>query len=87
MSRHKFSHRRRASLPLAPHVVAALQRVRQSFSVMNSIALCDDIPDPVRLGCYLAAARDLSAKVISFVLALECSVDDPTQPPSMTIKE
>lgn len=87
MSRHKFSRRRRASLPLAPHVLAALQRVRQSFSVMNSIALCDDIPEPVRLAVYLSAARDLSSKVISFVLALECSVDDPTQPPSMTITE
>ena len=79
--------RRKPTLILEPHVMAALQRVRHSFSVMNSIALCDDIPDNVRLNAYCAAARQVYQDTIHFTYALQCSVEEPNQPPSTTIKE
>jgi hypothetical protein len=87
MSRRKKTKRRRASLSLEPHVLAALQRVRHAYTIMNRIPLLDDISDSLKLGMFVSAVRDFSSKAVSFSMALECSVDDPTQPPSITIKE
>ena len=86
MAKHK-STRRRASLPLAPHVLAALQRVRKSFAVLNAVPLLADVPDEIKTSIFCAATRQFYSDACSFAFALQCSVDDPAHPPSTTIKE
>ena len=86
MARHRQT-RRRASLPLAPHVAAALQRVRKAFSILNSIPLLDDFSDEDKMQMFCAAARDLYQKTIHFAYALQTSVEEENQPPSTTIED
>lgn len=85
MSRRK-STRRRASLPLAPHVVASLRRVRHAFHVLNSVPLLD-LPDDLKMSSFLEASHEFYRLTLAFSSALWCSVDDPTFTPSTANKE
>lgn len=78
--------RRHAILPLEPHVQAALKRLRGTFSALNQVPLIDTLPE-VKMSMFLSISRELASDVINFVNALHCSVDDPTQPSTLTIKE
>jgi len=79
--------RRRPSLILEPHVAAALQRVRKAFSALNAIPLLEDVPQEYKMQMFCSVARELYSQVIHFTYALQCSVEEPNQPPSTTIKE
>jgi hypothetical protein len=71
---------------LEPHVVAALQRVRKSYQMLNAVPLLD-APQEEKLRMFCALARDFYTHTIHFTYALQCSVEEPNQPPSTTIKE
>ena len=78
--------RRKPTLILEPHVMAALQRVRKSYSMLNAIPLLD-APHDDKLRMFCAVAREFYSNTIHFTYALQCSVEEPNQPPSTTIKE
>lgn len=83
LPRRKPSKRRRVSLPLEPHVVLALKRVRKAYAALNAIPLLSDVTDNVKLAMFCAAARDFYSCVVSFSYALQCSTEET----STTIKE
>jgi len=71
MSRRK-QFRRRAELPMPPHVVAALRKMRHSLGVLNSLFLPSDMPVDSRLMCVGPVAFEFQKDVINFVSALLC---------------
>ena len=78
-------HRRTASLPLPSNVLIAYQKMCDSFKLLHSISLLNDVSNDVKLRLFCNTACQFYTRVISFSFALQCSVNDVTQPPSTEV--